>query len=350
MNTSPSLTNNVNVSKFDQLYSPIELQNRLVATSDDFDRVYQYRGAIKQILRNENNRLIVIVGPCSIHDVNAGIEYAKRLKALSDKVNSSFLVVMRVYFEKPRSSIGWKGLINDPELDGSFNMSKGLGIARQFMLDVTRIGLPIAIEALDPIVPQYLSDLVSWTAIGARTTESQTHREMASGLSSPVGFKNATDGDVNVAINAIVAAEQSHSFLGIDTSGRASVVRTVGNAFGHLVLRGSDSGPNYSSEFIKSAAKIMSSRGVNPRIIIDCSHGNSQKNPNVQAIVGRDVIEQVRAGEESIAGLMFESFLELGSQPFNSDRSQLRYGCSITDPCLGWNETESLLTELASVV
>ncbi|WP_081601684.1 3-deoxy-7-phosphoheptulonate synthase [Thiobacillus denitrificans] len=348
MNSLKTLTNNINVSRLDPLPSPIELQSRYSAHEDDLELVYGFRESIKRILRRDDKRLLIIVGPCSIHDPKAGIEYAKRLRAISDQICGNFLIVMRSYFEKPRTSLGWKGLINDPYLNGTFQVDEGLGIARQFMIEVTRIGLPLAAEALDPIVPQYIGDLVSWSAIGARTTESQTHREMASGLSCPVGFKNGTDGDVDIAVGAIESARHPHSFLGIDSAGRSSIVRTVGNEYAHLVLRGSDSGPNYDRHFADDAAAAMSRRGLTPRILIDCSHGNSGKNPSVQPVVARNVINQVRAGNESIVGLMFESFLEPGNQPFGSDPAGLRYGCSITDPCLGWDQTEQLLLELGA--
>lgn len=347
MEASCTLTNNVNIGGFDPLPSPARLQRMHFATASDMERVYGFRESIKRIIHRHDKRLLVIIGPCSIHDPEAGIEYAKRLMSVAKYVDGQFLIVMRVYFEKPRTSIGWKGLINDPDLNGSFQIEKGLSIAREFMLTVTRMGLPIATEALDPIVPQYLGDLVSWTAIGARTTESQTHREMASGLSSPVGFKNATDGDVAAAINAILSARQPHSFLGINGDGRSSVVRTRGNSFGHLVLRGSDSGTNYDKANIQSAAKMMAKHRLNPAIVVDCSHGNSRKSPALQPMVAMDVIEQVRAGEESIVGLMCESFLVGGNQEFIPGRSRLQYGCSITDACLGWDESERMLLDLA---
>lgn len=347
MDDSRTLTSNINIASFDPLASPLELQSRYPTDERSLLQIHEYRASIKRILRGDDRRLLIIVGPCSIHDPAAGMEYATRLHALTARINESLFVVLRSYFEKPRTSLGWKGLINDPELDGSFQIDKGLSIARQFMIDVTRLGLPIATEALDPIVPQYLGDLVSWSAIGARTTESQTHREMASGLSSPVGFKNGIDGDVSSAINAIESASRPHSFLGIDGSGCTSIVRTTGNEFAHLVLRGSDSGPNYDPEFVEAAATALEKRGLPARILVDCSHGNSQKNPALQPDVARNVIRQVRGGQSAVIGLMLESFLESGSQPLGDGSIGLRYGCSITDPCLGWDDTERLLLELA---
>lgn len=341
-----AFTENLNVRRFEALESPGSLHAMLPATDEDLARVRDARQTIRRILRHEDPRLIVIVGPCSIHDTEAALDYAHRLKALAGTLADRFFVVMRCYFEKPRTTLGWKGLINDPHLDGSFDIQAGLKIARAFMLQINRLGLPIATEALDPIVPQYFGDLVAWSAIGARTTESQTHREMASGLSAPVAFKNATDGDVEVAVNAIVSAAKPHSFLGIDGAGRSSIVRTSGNPDGHLVLRGSDSGPNYTPEYVAIAKAAMNRHALDPRIIVDCSHGNSGKRPELQPAVARSVMDQVRGGERALVGLMLESFIEPGNQSFVPDRKQLRYGCSITDACLGWDDTQTILRAL----
>jgi 3-deoxy-7-phosphoheptulonate synthase len=286
------------------------------------------------------------VGPCSIHDVEAAKEYAQRLKRLSDDIADQVFVVMRAYFEKPRSTVGWKGLINDPHLDDSFKVAEGLHIGRQLLLELSQMGLPLATEALDPITPQYMQDLISWSAIGARTTESQTHREMASGLSCPVGFKNGTDGSLGVAINALESVASPHRFLGISPTGQVSVIQTKGNAHGHVVLRGGSSGPNYSPEHIQACEAALEKLGLTQSIMVDCSHANSNKDHRQQRNVVNSVSQQIAAGNRSITGLMIESHLHEGNQSI-SNPDGLSYGVSITDACINWDETDSLLRQLA---
>ncbi|HET8539018.1 MAG TPA: 3-deoxy-7-phosphoheptulonate synthase [Anaeromyxobacter sp.] len=281
----------------------------------------------------------------SIHDVEAGLDYARRLRALADEVSDALLLVMRVYLEKPRTSVGWEGFTNDPRLDGSFRVAEGMERGRRFLRDVAELGLPVGTEALDPIAPQYRGDLVSWNAIGARTAASQPHRNLASGLSTPAGFKNGTDGDVEVAVNAILAASRPHAFLGIDDRGRSAAIRTRGNPHGHLVLRGGGGRPNFDSVSVALADQALARAGVPRRIVIDCSHANSWKDPSLQPYVVRDAVAQIRHGNRSIAGLMIESFLEQGCQPIGADPSRLRYGCSVTDGCLGWETTADVLRE-----
>jgi 3-deoxy-7-phosphoheptulonate synthase len=280
----------------------------------------------------------------------AGLDYARRLRELADEVAETIYLVMRVYFEKPRTSLGWKGFINDPYMDDSFRIAEGMEKGRRFLLDVNEIGLPAGTEALDPIAPHYHGDLVAWTAIGARTSESQTHREMASGLSTPVGFKNGTDGDVDAAVNAIVAAGRPHSFLGINGQGRSSVVRTRGNRYGHLVLRGGGGRPNFDTVSISLAEQALAKAGLAENIVVDCSHANSWKKPDLQPLVMRDVVHQIREGNRSVVGLMVESFIEAGNQPIPEDRSKLRYGCSVTDPCIGWETTVEMLRSAHGVL
>jgi len=305
--------------------------------------VVEGREALRRILRGEDPRLIVVVGPCSIHDESAALEYAERLTKLATDVRNTLHVVMRVYFEKPRTIVGWKGLINDPLLDGSFDIAEGLHRARKLLLNIAEMGLPAATEMLEPITPQYVADLVSWASIGARTTESQTHRQMASGLSMPVGYKNATDGNLEIAIHAMQAARHPHSFLGIDYDGRTCIINTSGNPWGHLILRGGRSGPNYDAESVKCAAETLAAAGVSSSLMIDCSHANSEKDYTKQARVWEDAVEQRAAGTKEIIGLMLESNLFEGNQKLTSDLSQLRYGVSITDACIGWEQTEELL-------
>jgi len=285
----------------------------------------------------------VVVGPCSIHDADAGLDYAHRLRKLADEVSDTLLLVMRVYFEKPRTSTGWKGFINDPYMDDSFRIDEGMERARRFLRDVNEIGLPAATEALDPIGPQYYGDLIAWTAIGARTSESQTHREMSSGLSSPVGFKNATDGDMDVAINAILSASHPHSFLGISPQGETAILRTRGNRYGHVVLRGGGGRPNYDTVSVSLAEQALAKAKLPQNIVVDCSHANSWKKPELQPLVMKDVMHQIREGNQSIVGVMIESFIEAGNQPIPQDLSQLRYGCSVTDACVGWDTTVEMI-------
>ena len=300
------------------------------------------RRAAGRILRGEEDRLLVVVGPCSIHDPKGALEYAERLARLSKEVSDQLLLVMRVYFEKPRTTVGWKGLINDPDMNGTHLISKGLGIARRLLSEITAVKLPIATEMLDPITPEYLADHLSWGAIGARTTESQTHRELASGLSFPIGFKNGTDGNLQIAIDAMIAAQHSHSFLGINREGLTSIVQTTGNPDVHMVLRGGKK-PNYYPEDIANTEEKLAKAGLSPAIMVDCSHGNSEKNHEKQPQVLENVLEQIAAGNRSITSVMIESYLEGGNQPMPKDISQLKYGVSITDKCIDWQTTETIL-------
>ncbi|MFA5027427.1 MAG: 3-deoxy-7-phosphoheptulonate synthase [Candidatus Methylomirabilota bacterium] len=334
---------NVNVESFDLMPSPAEIQARLPISEAAEESVHAGREAIRAILDRTDPRLFLVVGPCSIHDLEAGIEYARRLAGLADEVRQTLLLVMRVYFAKPRTATGWKGFINDPHLDDSFRIEEGMEKARAFLLQVAELGLPIATEALDSITPQYLGDLIAWTAIGARTSESQTHRELASGLSTPVGFKNGTDGDIQVAINAIRSAARPHSFLGLSAEGHSTIVRTRGNPYGHLVLRGGEGRPNYDTVSISIIERALAKAGLPRLVVVDCSHANSSKDPELQPLVLSDCVHQIREGNRSIVGLMVESNLVGGSQPIPEDRSQLRYGCSVTDPCVDWPTTEQMI-------
>jgi 3-deoxy-7-phosphoheptulonate synthase len=339
---------NVNVTDFDAMPSPEEIHARVPLSDKATQTVMQGREALRNILDRKDHRLFVVVGPCSIHDPAAGLDYARRLKKLSDELSDTLLLVMRVYFEKPRTTTGWKGFINDPDMDDSFNINKGMELARKFLRDVAEIGLPAGTEALDPISPQYLGDLIAWTAIGARTTESQTHREIASGLSTPVGFKNATNGDVGIAVNAILSASRPHSFLGINGEGHTSIVRTRGNPYGHIVLRGGDGRPNYDTVSVRIAEEALRKAKLPANIVVDCSHANSYKNPELQPLVMSDVINQIRFGNTSLAGVMIESNLVAGNQPIPQNLALLRYGCSVTDACVGWETTETMLREAAA--
>jgi 3-deoxy-7-phosphoheptulonate synthase len=308
------------------------------------------RRAIRDVLHGrDRRRLLVIVGPCSIHDPDAALDYAARLVRVAERTRDELIVVMRTYFEKPRTTVGWKGLINDPQLDGSCDIPLGLQRARATLLQINELGLACASEMLDPVVPQYIADLLSWAAIGARTTESQTHREMASGLSMPVGFKNGTDGDLTVALNAMISARHPHHFVGINPDGAVSVIRTAGNPDRHIVLRGGARGPNHRPEDIDRAAALVAGEGIARPILIDCSHDNSSKDHTRQARVCRDALAQVWAGDIRVAGVMLESNLHAGRQDWLPD-APLRYGVSITDACIGWEETESLLFEMATAV
>ena len=327
----------------ERLITPRALKAALPLDAASARVVASGRAAVEAILEGRDPRLLAIVGPCSIHDPEAALEYARRLAAVRADVGDRFEVVMRVYFEKPRTTIGWKGLINDPHLDGTYDVEKGLHIARRLLLEVAALGLPAATEFLDPIVPQYLADLVSWAAVGARTTESQTHREMASGLSAPVGFKNGTDGGLEVAINAIRSARSSHGFLGMNSEGRTAVIRSRGNPYGHLVLRGGGGRPNYDTVSVRIAEQALVKAKIEPNIVIDCSHANAMKDHTLQPLVFSDCMHQVREGNRSIVGLMLESNLEAGSQSIPEDRSTLRYGVSVTDACIDWSTTEELL-------
>lgn len=341
----PQQTSDLHIARTEPLVTPTELARELPMTETHHQSVLSGRQQIQDILEGRDERLIVIVGPCSIHDEHAALEYAERLARLADEVKDRLLIVMRVYFEKPRTTVGWKGLVYDPGLDGSFDISGGLHRARQLLLDVSGMGLPAATEFLDPIVPQYLADLISWTAIGARTTESQTHRQMASGLSMAVGFKNRTDGNAQVAVDAMIAARAENAFLGIDEDGRTGVVHTTGNPYGHMVLRGGQSGPNFDSEAIAATKAQLEKAGLRPQVMVDCSHANSAKDHTRQAIAFRDVMQQRASGTDGIIGLMLESHLFAGNQSLDS--GELRYGVSVTDACIDWSETEVLLREAA---
>jgi 3-deoxy-7-phosphoheptulonate synthase len=335
---------NLNVAALEVLPTPEEIKQRLPLSEAAADTVFQARETVKRILDRQDPRLFVVVGPCSIHDVAAALDYARRLKTLADEVKDTLFVIMRVYFEKPRTTVGWKGLINDPRMDDTFHIDEGLQIARRLLLDLAEMGLPSGTEALDPIIPQYISDLIAWTAIGARTTESQTHREIASGLSMPVGFKNGTNGSLEVAINALQSAARPHSFLGINPQGQSAVIRTLGNRYGHVVLRGGDR-PNYDSVSIALCEKALREKKMPVNLVVDCSHANSFKDPAMQPLVMRDCTHQIMEGNRSIVGLMIESNIGWGSQSLPADRSQLQYGVSITDACVDWETTEKMLRE-----
>jgi len=334
---------NINVTSFAAMPTPAELHAKLPLTDAASATVTKGREYLRNILDRKDRRLFVVVGPCSIHDPVAGLDYARRLKVLQEEVKDTMLLVMRVYFEKPRTTTGWKGYINDPFMDDSFRVDVGMEKARQFLLDVCELGLPTATEALDPISPQYLGDLIAWTAIGARTTESQTHREMSSGLSTPVGFKNGTDGDISIAINAILSAANPHAFLGINGQGNVSVVRTRGNAYGHVVLRGGDGRPNYDSVSVTIAEQALAKAKLPANIVVDCSHANSYKKPELQPLVMTDVINQIVHGNKSLVGVMVESNIEAGNQKIPADLSELKYGCSVTDACIDWDTTVTML-------
>ena len=342
----PDRLHNINVLSSELLPTPEEIKRALPLPTAAEEFVYRSRGAVRRILDGEDPRLFVVVGPCSIHDPKAAHEYATRLHGLAERVEGTMLVLMRVYFEKPRTTIGWKGLINDPDMDDSFHIEKGIGLARELLLFLADIGLPAATEALDPIMPQYLSELVTWTAIGARTTESQTHREMASGLSTPVGFKNGTDGSLAVAINALQSAGHPHHFLGITQQGQSAVFRTRGNRYGHIVLRGGGGRTNYDSVSIASCERELEQAGLPARIVVDCSHGNSNKDPGLQSLVAESVANQIVQGNRSLVGLMLESNLHWGSQPIAGNLAALEYGVSVTDACIDWETTEGLLQSL----
>ena len=337
-------TENLNVLANEVLPTPYSVKEALPVPDALAERVAAARHVVRNILERRDHRLLVVAGPCSIHDVDAALEYARRLDALAQRTADSLFVVMRAYFEKPRTTVGWKGLINDPYLDDSFHIEDGIHIARRLLIDVGEIGLPISTEALDPIAPQYLHDLIAWSAIGARTTESQTHREMASGLSSAVGFKNGTDGGLEVAINALRSVTKPHRFLGINQSGQVAVIHTRGNELAHIVLRGGHSGPNYDTTAIAECEASLQAAGLAPNIMVDCSHANSEKDHRRQPAVAREVARQIADGNGSIIGMMIESNLFEGNQQLSD---ALDYGVSITDACIGWEDTEALLLELA---
>lgn len=340
------LVENLNIISCTRLITPRELKEQLPISEAARQSVIRGRDTIKQILDREDKRLFIVVGPCSIHDPEAAIVYGKRLRELSDRVSGTMLLVMRVYFEKPRSTVGWKGLINDPHLNGSFEIEEGLHIARRLLLDLAELGLPLATEALDPISPQYIQDLISWSAIGARTTESQTHREMSSGLSCAVGFKNGTDGSLAVAINALKSVVHPHNFLGIDPDGHVSTVSTAGNRYGHIVLRGGNGKPNYDSVNMAICEQELQKAGVCPYIVVDCSHENSNKDPALQPLVAENVTNQILEGNDSIIGLMIESNINAGNQAIPENPADLKYGVSVTDGCIDWATTEQTILEM----
>ena len=341
---------NVNVGSQDVLVTPEQLKRALPMSNRVHDVVTGSRKVIQDILDRKDHRFFVVVGPCSIHDPAAAIDYARRLKALADELSDTLYIVMRVYFEKPRTTVGWKGLINDPHLDDSFKIEEGLHIGRQLLLDILELGLPTSTEALDPISPQYLQDLISWSAIGARTTESQTHREMASGLSSPVGFKNGTDGGLTVATNALNSVAKPHRFLGINSEGQVAVFTTRGNPYGHIVLRGGSAGPNYDSVHIRLCEDALEKARVPCNIMVDCSHANSNKQPELQPLVVENVANQILEGNKSIVGLMIESNINAGSQSIPANLEELAYGVSVTDGCIDWAATEKCLRAMREKV
>ena len=341
---------NLNVAGHETLIAPETLKRRLPVTAAAAASVKRGRTAVNAVLAGEDKRLLAIVGPCSIHDPAAAREYGERLIRLARRVDEAILIVMRAYFEKPRSTVGWKGLINDPYLDETCRVADGLEIARQLLIDLAELGLPLSTEALNAIAPQYLQDLITWSAIGARTSESQTHREMASGLSSAVGFKNGTDGSLDAAINAMHSVAEPHRFLGINPSGQVAVIETRGNANAHIVLRGGAAGPNYDAASIAACEGRMRQAGLAPVIMVDCSHANSNKDPAMQPAVARSITQQILRGNRSIVGIMLESHLHGGRQRIPEQLEDLRYGVSITDGCMDWETTESLILEIADAL
>ncbi len=343
---SETAIENLNVEAQEVLITPASLKAALPMSDTAKAVVTAGRETVRNILDGKDHRMFVVVGPCSIHDVDQAMDYAKRLKVLADELQDTLLIVMRVYFEKPRTTVGWKGLINDPYLNDTFKIEEGLHIGRKLLLDISELGLPTSTEALDPISPQYLQDCIAWSAIGARTTESQTHREMASGLSSAVGFKNGTDGGLEVAMNAIGSAVKPHRFLGINNEGQVSVIHTRGNRYAHVVLRGGSAGPNYDSVHIKLCEAALAKAGYPQNIMVDCSHANSNKQPELQPLVIENVTNQVLEGNTSIVGLMIESNIKPGNQKIPEDLSQLEYGVSVTDGCIGWEDTEAALRDM----
>jgi len=340
------LTDNLNIKDFKPLITPMKLKEEFAETEQVAQVVAGARNAIQAILVNRDERRIVIAGPCSLHDCKATLEYGQRLRKLQDEVNDKILIIMRAYFEKPRTTLGWKGMIYDPRLDNSYDIEEGLRQGRGLLLEIAKMGLPAATEFLDPIVPQYLADLVSWAAIGARTSESQIHRQMASGLSMPVGFKNSMEGNLTPAIDAIKAASSDHSFMGIDRNGQVVIAETRGNKYCHLVMRGGSGCSNYGSEYVAFAEVLLYKAGIPTGVIIDCSHANSQKDYKRQRLALLDVAEQMRQGNRLIAGVMLESFLKEGRQPFDKPEN-LKYGISLTDSCIGWEETEEMIRYLS---
>jgi len=336
---------NLRVRGVTRLITPAQIKEQFPATAEILDQVYEARETARRILRGEDPRLMVIVGPCSIHDPEAALDYARKLAELSREVADRYFIIMRVYFEKPRTTVGWKGLINDPHLDDSCDLAHGLEVARKLLLDIAALGLPMGTEFLDPIIPQYIADLVSWSAVGARTSESQTHREMSSGLSMPVGFKNGTDGSIQTAIDAMKSSRAPHSFLGIDQDGSTSLVKTTGNPDSHIVLRGGRDGTNYEADKTAAATAELRKAGLPAALMIDCSHANPGKDPARQPAVWRSLLEQRAAGRTDVIGAMLESNLGWGAQPVKANRSELQYGVSVTDACMDWEATRQLLLE-----
>ena len=338
-------TNNLKITGITPIIAPADLRQVFPLSAAHAEFVNKSRERLKDILQRRDRRLMVVVGPCSIHDPDAAVDYARRLAALARRVDDQLMLVMRVYFEKPRTTVGWKGLINDPDMNGTHLISKGLGIARGLLLRITELEVPVANEMLDPITPEYVADMISWGAIGARTTESQTHREMSSGLSFPVGFKNGTDGNLQIAMDAMKAAQHPHSFLGINREGRTSIIQTTGNPDVHIVLRGGSRKVNYHPEDIAHTEESLQKNGLFPTIMVDCSHGNSNKDYQKQPEVLESVVQQVVDGNNSISGVMIESNIEAGSQKIAADLSHLKYGVSITDACIDWATTERILLD-----
>lgn len=340
----------LNVVSQELLISPAALKQELPLSDKARAVVTEGRATVRNILDRKDHRIFVVIGPCSIHDVEAAKDYAQRLKKLADEVSDSIYIIMRVYFEKPRTTVGWKGLINDPYLNDSFKIQEGLHIGRKLLLDISEMGLPTATEALDPISPQYLHDLISWSAIGARTTESQTHREMASGLSSAVGFKNGTDGGLTVAINALQSVSKPHRFLGINTEGQVAIIHTKGNTYGHVVLRGGNGKPNYDSVSVALCEQELAKAKVTANIMVDCSHANSNKNHELQTLVMENVGNQILEGNQSIIGLMVESNIGAGNQGIPADLKDLKYGVSVTDACIDWEMTVKAVHKMRDAI
>lgn len=340
----------VNIDQFIPLITPKALKSQYPLSDMAHQTVLNGRTVVQNILDGKDKRILVVVGPCSIHDVDAAHEYADRLKVLADELSNELFIIMRVYFEKPRTTTGWKGLINDPDMNDSFHIEKGLGLARKLLLDLNEKGLPCATEALDPNTPQYIQDLISWSAIGARTTESQTHREMSSGLSCPVGFKNGTDGSMTVAVNAMQAVQSGHSFLGLSEDGQVSIIKSKGNQYAHVVLRGGNDQPNYDETAIAQTENELAKGKTSGMIMVDASHANSGKDPYLQPMVVQNIAQQIQNGNKSIMGLMIESHLKGGRQNIPADLSELEYGKSVTDGCLDWDKTVETLRQFANDV